>query len=232
MTRYLLIILTLLPLTAAAAPALQPFEATYTVRMSAARGEMTMQLTSSGEQLTASSSLRPRGLAKLFAGGRVDESTVFTVEDDRVVPHSYSMTDTIARHDKSASLRFDWQAGRASGSDEDGPVEHPADRQTYDRASIQYALMLDLLHGRRASGYTMLDGDRAKQLAVTYEEGLVIDVPLGEYDVIRVQHQAQGSRRRTVLYCASRLGYLPVRIEHYKDDKLNVRAELSEFTQR
>jgi hypothetical protein len=232
MTRYLFILMTMLPLTAAAAPSLVPFDAVYSVRISAARGEMTMNLTAGHDGLTASSSLRPRGFAKLFASGRVDESTTFAVEEGRVVPLDYAMTDTLGRHDKMAQMTFDRQAKRAAGTDEDGPFEHPIDSDTYDRASIQYALMLDLLNGRRSDSYTMLDGDRRKQLGITYTDDIVADVPLGEYPVTVVQHRTEGSSRRTVLYCAPALGYLPVRIEQYKNDKLNVRAELTAYTPR
>ena len=44
-------------------------------------------------------------------------------------------------------MQFDWVAGEAHGEDADGEFTHPIDRTSYDRTSIQYALMLDLLHG-------------------------------------------------------------------------------------
>lgn len=229
MKRYLFILMAMLPLTAVAATPLVPFEAQYSVRISAARGEMTMHLSAGDNVLTGRSTIKPRGIAKLLAGGEVDETTSFTVEQGRAVPLDYTMTDTLGRNDKWTKMTFDRQAQRASGSDEDGPFEHEVDDDTYDRASVQYALMLDLLNGRRATTYTMLDGDRRKPLQISYADDQVVEVPLGKYPVTVVQHQAEGSSRRTVLYCAPKLGYLPVRIEQYKNDKLNVRAELTSY---
>ena len=212
----------------AQAPLLTPFEAKYKVRIKGLSGKMSMALRTSDEGFVAASTIKPRGIASVFARGRLDETSHFRVNDERVVPLDYQMRDTIARNDKSATMQFDWEAGTAAGENEDGPFEHPIDMATYDRASIQYALMLDLLNGRSATHYTMLDGDRRKALNITHLGDSVVDTPHGKFTVRGVQHQTDGSSRKTILYCAPALGFLPVRIEQYKNDKLQIQADLSE----
>jgi len=220
------------PASFAEVTALTPFEAEYKVKIKGLRGQMTLSLEEVDGGYIARSELKPRGLASMFARGRVEESTRFGIADVRVVPASYTMTDTIGKNEKSGALEFDWASGRATGSTEEGPVAHDIDSATYDRASIQYALMLDLLNGRSATSYTMLDGDRRKALTISHLGDSVLDVPLGRYTVSGVSHQASGSSRMTTLYCASVLGFLPVQIEQYKNDKLQVRAQLVRYTPR
>lgn len=208
------------------AQTLAPFEAEYRVKMGALSGAMRMSLANGDEGLVANSLLEPRGLASLFAGGRVEETAWMAIEDNRVVPQRYEMTDTIDRDGEEVTIRFDWAAREASGRGEGGDFAHAIDPATYDRTSIQYALMLDLLHGRSAAEYTMLDGDRRKELTISHLGDSIVKVPLGEFTVRKVRHQAANSSRVTTLYCAPELGYLPVRIEQHRKGKLVVRAEL------
>lgn len=222
-------VLAILPAAAACADAnspLGPFEARYKVRMSGLSGNMSMSLTRQDGRYLARSLLKPKGLASVFARGELVESATFDIADNRVRPLGYTMRDTIARNDESGSLSFDWESGIATGDSDGKQLNYDLSALTVDRLSLQYALMLDLINGRSAPSYTMLDGDRRKSLTISQAGDQVIEVPLGKFEVREVRHQNQGSSRRVVLYCAKDLGYLPVRIEQYKNDKLRVRAEL------
>lgn len=205
---------------------LAPFEAEYRVKMGALRGAMRMSLTHGEDGLVASSLLEPRGLAGLFARGRVEETAWLAIDADRVVPQRYAMIDTIDKDNEEIAMNFDWVTQVASGSSADGDFDHAIDLATYDRTSIQYALMLDLLHGRSAAQYTMLDGKRRKALTISHLGDSVVKVPLGEFKVRKVRHQAANSSRMVTLYCAPELGFLPVRIEQHRKGKLVVRADL------
>lgn len=212
------------------AAALVPFEAQYKVRMSGLGGTMTLRLERDGDVWRASSTLKPKGLAAMFAGGTVEESATFDVVDHRVRPMRYTVRDTVGRNDDTGHLDFDWDSATASGRDNDAELEYPIDAMTVDRASLQYALMMDLARGRSAAAYTMLDGDRRKPLVIEQSGERSVDVPLGTYGTLEVHHQTRGSSRRAVLYMAEALGFLPVRIEQYKNDKLRIRAELVSYT--
>ena len=56
-----------------------------------------------------------------------------------------------------------------------------------------------------------------------------VETKAGQYDVVGIQHQKQGSKRVTTLWCARELGYLPVIIEQHRKGKLNFRATLTEY---
>ena len=89
-------------MAAAESPTLVPFEATFKVKMKGLRGEMRMSLSESDDAFAAASILEPRGLASLFAGGRIEEAARFTLSDGQLVPASYRSRDTISRDERSA----------------------------------------------------------------------------------------------------------------------------------
>ncbi|MEM6640295.1 MAG: DUF3108 domain-containing protein [Pseudomonadota bacterium] len=208
---------------------LAPYEAVYSVRIKGLGGTMTQSLQAHEDGLLARSTLTPRGLAAVVAGGELQETSLFSVLDGALRSQRYTLVDTIGRNDDQGEMTFDWDAGTASGSLNDSTFEHQLDDRTVDRLALQYALMLDLLHGRINPAYTLLDKDQRKDAVIRHLGNKTIDVPAGRYTVSEVHHQKAGSSRRVVLYLASELGYLPVRIEQFKNDTRQVRAELKTY---
>ncbi len=226
----LLAMLCLLPRVGATEPStLAAFEATFKVKMKGLRGEMRMSLREADEGFAAVSILEPKGIARVFARGRVEEAAQFTLSDGRLVPASYRSRDTVSRDERFAQIDYDWSDDRARGSDEDGAFDHPVDETAFDRVTLQYALMLDLANGAGRQAYSLVDGSRLKKLDVRIVGEKRIDVPYGEFDVVMLQHQAQGSSRVMTLWCAPELGYLPVRIEQHRKGKRIVLAEMTGY---
>ena len=54
-------------------------------------------------------------------------------------------------------------------------------------------------------------------------------MPYGRFDAVGIQHQAEGSKRITTLWCAEELGYLPVLIEQSRKGEVKVRAVLRDY---
>jgi hypothetical protein len=75
----------------------------------------------------------------------------------------------------------------------------------------------------------MFEIDRLRPVNVKIVGEKSVDVPAGEFDVVGIQHQAEGSKRVTTLWCAKELDYLPVIIEQHRKGKLRVRATLMEY---
>lgn len=216
------------PATVAGTPdTLTPFQAEYKVRFKGLRGTMSLALEATPDGYRATSRLSPKGFGALFARGELVETSEFSIDDHGLRPTRYTKQDTVGKNDDRVTLLFDWAAGLASGTLNDTELSHDLDEQSVDRASLQYALMLDMMHGRSATTYTMLDSERRKTVVIEQGGERQIEVPLGRFTAQEVRHQSEGSSRRTVLYLADELGYLPVRIEQYKNDKLRVRADLA-----
>jgi len=142
----------------------------------------------------------------------------------------YSSTDTISRDKNKVSVQFDWDTGEARGTVDGEEVLSIMDDLAYDRVSIQYELMHDLLNKGPSQNYTMFEIDRLRHVNVRNIGVRKVDVPAGKFEVIGIQHQAEGSRRVTTLWCAEELDYLPVIIEQHRKGKLRVRATLNKYS--
>lgn len=242
----------------AAAPAtgagLTPHETEYKVRVSGVSGRLTTRLERQGEAFEATHVIEPTGLAGLLARGDVRERARFEDLGNGLQPLAYESRNTL-REDSGAELEFDWAAARVTGMYyEEGnrqDVDAPLDASVFDRLTMQYRLMQDLAggltiaapagDGDAAAGagegtalaartdYVLFDGEKIRPIVVTKIGERDIRTAAGTFATIGVQHQKEGSSRRTLLWLAPDLDYLPVLIEQYRKDKINVRATLRSY---
>jgi Protein of unknown function (DUF3108) len=207
-----------------------PYSAEYDVKISIAGGQLDTQLVSNDGGYVATHVVRPTGWTRLFTHGEISEISMFHIMPDGLRPDRYRSEDTLSRDKGTVSIRFDWEEGTATGRVNDEAVVSTMDGIAFDRISIQYELMYDLLNGRPSDKYVLFDVDELKPLTVRNIGHRSIEVPAGTFDAIGMQHETENSKRTTTLWCAKELGYLPVMIEQFHKGKLSGRAELSKYT--
>jgi hypothetical protein len=226
----------MLPLLALYAAPLQaeslltPHKATYKVEISVLGGQLDTELRQTATGYSATHIIEPTGMSRMFARGRIVETSHFDSVSDGVRPREYVSRDTLSREKKNATIRFDWDNGEARGTVNGGEIVSVIDGLAHDRVSIQYEVMHDLVSGDASVKYTMFEIDRLRPVNVQIIGEKIVKVPAGKFQVIGVQHQAEGSKRVTTLWCAEQLGYLPVVIEQHRNGKLQVRAKLEIYT--
>lgn len=211
-------------------PGLTTFDARYRIKMSGLRGDMQMSLAREGNRYTAKSWVIPRGLARLFARGQLAEHAEFSIVNNVLLPHEFESLDTLKKKGRKTTIGFERDPDLAKVVVGETNLEVPLDKPTFDRVSIQYALMLAMITGSTGADYVMLDGDDLKPLTVTYEPGHTIKVPFGNFAVTKVRHRSENSSRAMTLWCAEELGFLPVRIEQHKNNKRVARMDLTRFS--
>jgi hypothetical protein len=79
------------------------------------------------------------------------------------------------------------------------------------------------------SDYLLFDGKETRPIVMTPVGERDIRTGAGTFATIGVQHQKEGSSRRTVLWLAPDLDYLPILIEQYRKDEIQVRATLNTY---
>lgn len=206
-----------------------PHTAVYKVRISILSGQLKTKLDATDAGYVATHVIKPTGLSKMFARGVIIETSEFALAADGLRPDKYRSEDTLSRHKKKTSIRFDWDEGEARGTVNGDDVVAVLDQLAHDRVSIQYQLMHDLLNEGPREQYLLFDVDRPKLLTVTNIGKKIVTVPAGEFEAIGIQHQAANSLRITTLWCVEALGYLPVIIEQHRKGKLRVRASLQTY---
>lgn len=222
----------LLLMSAAASHAqnpLTPHKATYKVKISVLGGELHTELREIEGGYSAVHEITPTGMSRMFARGRIRETSSFDAMTDGLRPRDYISEDSLTRDGENAIIHFDWEAGEARGTVDGAEVVSAMAALAHDRVSIQYALMHDLLNGEPNDRYTMFEIDRLRPVEIRDAGTRIVDVPAGEFEVIGISHQAEGSKRVTTMWCAPELGYLPVVIEQHRKGKLRVRATLTDY---
>lgn len=228
--------LTILPLLVLSAAPLQaeslltPHKATYKVKISVLRGQLDTELRQTATGYSATHTIKPTGMSRMFSRGSIVETSQFDSASDGVRPREYVSNDTLSREKEDVTIHFDWDTGEARGTVNGSEVISVIDGLAHDRVSIQYEVMHDLISGHTSARYTMFEIDRLRPVNVQIIGEKTVKVPAGKFQVIGVQHQAEGSKRVTTLWCAEQLGYLPVVIEQHRKGKLKVRATLEDYT--
>ena len=212
-----------------AAEGLTPHSAEYKVKISVLSGKLNTRLQKTDTGYKATHRIVPTGLAKLLAGGSIEETSSFDSVAEGVLPTHYISIDTLSRDKTSADILFEWSTGAVTGIVNGEIVNEVLDGLAHDRVSIQYELMRDLMDSGASETYILYDIDRLKTLNVSLIDARDVKVPAGKFTVIGVQHQAEGSSRITTLWCAEELDYLPVIIEQHRKGKLRLRATLSRY---
>ena len=209
---------------------LTPHAATYKVKISVLGGQLNTELRATPNGYAAVHEIKPTGISRMFLRGTIRETSRFDTTADGVRPREYESVDQLSRQKTNASISFDWESGEARGTVNGEEVVSVMDALAHDRVSIQYELMHDLLNGEPSPKYTMFEIDRLRPVNVSVVGKKTVTVPAGNFEVVGIQHQAEGSKRISTLWCAEELGFLPVIIEQHRKGKLRVRATLVEYT--
>jgi len=226
----LLLLLALYAAPLQAESLLTPHTATYKVKISVLSGQLDTELQQTATGYSATHVIVPTGMSRMFSRGSIVETSHFDTAPDGVRPRVYVSRDTLSRDKENATIHFDWETGEARGTVNGSDVVSVIEGLAHDRVSIQYEVMHDLIGGNASARYTMFEIDRLRPVNVQIIGKKTVEVPAGKFEVVGVQHQAEGSKRVTTLWCAEQLGYLPVVIEQHRKGKLQVRATLEIYT--
>jgi hypothetical protein len=214
---------------AAAETKLTPHKAEYKLSISVLGGQLNTELKPTADGYVATHVIKATGMSRILAGGRIAESSEFNRENDGIRPVSYSSNDTLTRDKIRANITFDWDNSEANGTVNDEQFHAAIEGRAYDRVSIQYELMSDLMNSGASEEYLLFDIDEIKTVSVHNIGQRTVTVPAGKFEAIGVQHQTPGSKRVTTMWCVKELDYLPVIVEQHRKGKLRMRAVLSNY---
>ena len=169
---------------------------------------------------------RFRGVYRLIVPRPVEETSEFILENGRIRPLVYSLSDGTRRNRNSFRAEFDWESGRAVSVTE-WIVETETVPGMQDRGSLQVALML-LDDGFTTKQVALLDkdGPEIHELRAFGEETL--DTPLGRIETRKVIQRRIGSSRQSLVWLAPDLHGLPVRIERQNDGETRAALQLED----
>ena len=204
---------------------LEPFDASYSWSWHGATVALsTLKLEhAEGDSWIYSSTTRPSGIGYLYPMRPVLRSSL-RITDQGVRPLNFTADGGGVDH--NADVSFDWDAGRASGVYQGTVVDLPLTPGIQDDLSVQIAMMLELLHDRTPDQLSMLSKNSAREYRYRREGTESLATPLGQVDTVIYSSQHPGSPRVTRFWCAPAMGYLPMRVEQRRLDKVEWSMEI------
>lgn len=200
-------------------PVIAPFAAHYTADwrgINVGTSHLELKTDSSPDNYIYTWTMTARGVFRLVYANDVIQKSWFSVVHEHVRPEKYRAQDGAS----TASMDFDWHAGRARGESETKPVDLKLDEGAQDVMSIQIEVMLDLKNGTLPKTFRILDKDEIKNFEYTQEGTARIRTALGELDTLVVSNRRVGGNRVLRMWFAPSLGLVPVLAERSRDGKV------------
>lgn len=215
-----------------------PFEVEYQVGNNhISAGTALLQLENNGDEWVYSLKTRPSGVFKLTGKGKIQEISEFTVSNTsdklEIKPQYYTY-----RQDKetrrSVDAWFDWNSNNLTYKRRGEEASETITGPLLDRLSVTLTVMDTLQRkGFEEAEFSVFDDGRIKTMLFTNEGVEPVKTRMGNLETIRVRSAAVGGgTRHTTTWFAPALGYVPVKIEQYKRDKLVARLTLSTLRNR
>lgn len=215
------------PCFAADAHRPQPFESVYTVKAGGvAAGRMTRRLElDADDRYRFTAVVEAVGLAAMLKPTHITEESNGLWRTAHPVPAHYAHRKHSGKKRKETIIDFDTAAGLTHATINGVAVEGKLAPGAVDKLSYQLALMRDLAAGVTSLDYEVADAGGGKRYALARGADVRVKAAGRTYDTIPISY-SRDDGRRTVLWCAPALAYLPVRIEYTEKDGGVTTAEL------
>lgn len=213
-------------------PGLQSFNARFKLTRSGINiGSMdvTLQVDDSGHYTYKTSSRPVRWLGWFFKD-HLDESSHGIITGKDIKPTRYTYRRTGGKKEKHAELNFDWETMTVENNVDNTPWKMSIPEGAVDRLVVQLAMMQSLTDGNEVISYQVADGGKLKKYEFFVIGTETIDLPAGKFETVKLKKQRSNQKRETILWCAPKLGYLPVRIWQREKDNSEYQSELEDFS--
>ncbi|HSD52603.1 MAG TPA: DUF3108 domain-containing protein [Burkholderiales bacterium] len=174
----------------------------------------------------------PNFLGRMALSADAHEHSTMQISADGVRPLEFEFDDGSAEDAKDIRVQFDWSAGLARGVADGKPFEYEVEPGTQDTASVQAAMLVELLAGRAPEGFPILTGGRLRQYRYWSEGQATVTTPAGQYDTVVWVSQREGSSRVQRVWHAPELGYVPVQAIQYRKGKPELAMKLASLTRQ
>lgn len=212
-----------------APPGLQPYTARYQVSYRGLNGgeiESSFRRGAVAGQWQYETHVFPTLLARVAISSQAHEKSVIQVNPTGVRPLSFNFDDGSDSAAKDVRLAYDWDELTVTGSFEGKPVALAITPGTHDTSSVQAAMILELLSGRKPQSFKIITGGKLREYRYWPEGTQQVMTPYGQVEAEVWASQRTGSNRVTKTWHAASLGYVPVQAIQYRKGNPEVQMKL------
>ncbi|NKB36771.1 MAG: DUF3108 domain-containing protein [Gammaproteobacteria bacterium] len=196
------------------------FEAEYSILMKGAKiAKMNRKFTRTEDGIYQYySETRTTGFISLFRKDHIIETSRWRFDDKKLTPIDYYYDHSGGKKSRKVKIAFDWQSNKITNSIDGSSWKMPTSPNVMDKLLYQLAIMYDLEAGKEELLYTVADGGKTKVYNFEILGDETIDTPIGKFETVKLERHKPNSRRKSTLWCAKNLGYLPIKVENIEKD--------------
>jgi hypothetical protein len=209
--------------------ALTPYTATYEAKGSGlkADNEVTLLPPDASGRIEFRSVSKARGISRVVKRDPITEYTRFEEIDGKLQPIEYHYLFNNSDSKRNASVFFDRKKLVATSLYKTETVELDIGPEHVDRLLEQLIFRTDIMAGSVADKYLVVDRNRLREAVYERLGSETIKTKAGTFDTVKYRRQAVGSSRSVIFWLARELEYLPVQMQHLKEDKVSATAVLT-----
>jgi hypothetical protein len=226
-----LLLLSGMLLTAAAAPPLPDFEASYQLEQHGLRigsASIALHTDEQGRYLYEFHSWPNRWIT-WFTNKELHESSRGEINASGLRPQQYHYQRS-GGSERVANLSFDWQSMTVKNDVAGSHWEMDVPAGTLDKLATQLDMMIALGQGKQDVTYTVADGGTLKEYRYRVIGEETLDLPAGTFRTVKVARLRKDIDQQTIIWFAPALHYLPVRIWRRDSDDDEYQSELEDFS--
>jgi hypothetical protein len=162
---------------------------------------------------------------------KLHETSSGHLDENGPRPDKYHYLRTGGKKERVAHLTFDWGTrivvNNVAGSrwKMDIPVG------TQDKLSMSLGMMQALARGEEDFSFDIADGGKLKKYRFKVLGEETLELPTGMLKTVKVVKLRNDNPRKTFVWCAPELNYLPVRIWQREKDDTEYMSELESFSE-
>ena len=222
----MLFVLFAIAIPSSAESGLRSFTATYRLSIGVLKvGEMSREMRIGADHTYIFESvMRTSGITALFRRDRVSEISRGVIQNGRYTPLRYEYDNS--RKKRRFALDFDYANGNVTSTDNGESRKVRISSMLLDKLVYQAQLMRDLASSSQPLHYEVADIDETKTYLIKTVGIENIATPHGRYKTVRLERSNENAKRRTTVWCAERLDWLPVRVDYRDKDGTTTTAVL------
>jgi hypothetical protein len=168
----------------------------------------------------------PNLLGRLAVSTAARERSTILINATDVRPLTFDFNDGGNDPTKRIKHAFDWGAGQVQGEAKGKPFTLAATPGAQDTASVQAAMIVELLAGHTPTGFRILTGKNMHDYKYWSEGRQQIVTPLGSLDCEVWASQRPGSNRVSRMWHAPSFGYMPVQAIQFRNGNPEVQLKV------
>ncbi len=183
----------------------------------------------SDNEYRLSSHAQTTGVLSWVRDDVIKETSRWRFSDHQLQPLHYSFAHLSSKRQRHREISFDWDQLQARSSKDKEHWVLNLQPGTLDMLLSQLALTWQLLQNPTPTdfNYIIAHNDKVKTYRIQFNGEEELDTALGVLRTFKfTRRDPHNEKRSSVLWCAPKLHYLPVRIEHTEPDDDTVRAQI------